>query len=335
MKNNSLESLLSFKPKEINPNEEQVSWGKLPELDYPKLVKATLRGTNLTSWMKEHKSKVKSALKETGGILFRGFEIYDDAKFRECFQVISDQFLDYTDRSSPRSEIGGNVYTSTEHPKDQVINMHNELSYSQKWPRWIAFYCHTAATVGGETPIADVRRVLSYLSLETRQAFREKGVMYRRLLQPGIGLSWQQVFQTECKEEMESNCRERGITYTWLEENKVVIQWKKDAIITHPETLEEVWFNHGYFFNEYTLSDEVRLAFDSSEELPFNTFFGDGTSIPENMLSEIEAAFNKARLKFLWQKGDVLVLDNILMAHGRESFEGERSIRVLMAEAVE
>ena len=335
MKKNSLESLLSFKPKEINPNEDQVYWDKLFELDYPQLVKATLRGVNLTSWLKENKVKVKSALKDTGGILFRGFEVYDDAKFRECFQVISDQFIDYTDRSSPRTEIGGNVYTSTEHPKDQVINMHNELSYSQKWPRWIAFYCHIAATKGGETPIADVRRVLSYLSSETRQVFKEKGIMYRRLLQPGIGLSWQQVFQTESKEEMEYNCRERGISYTWLGKNKVIIQWTKDAIISHPETLEEIWFNHGCFFNEHTLSDEVRSAFDSPDELPFNTFFGDGSPIPKSMLLEIEAAFSKARLKFLWKKGDVLVLDNMLMAHGRESFEGERSIRVLMAEATE
>ncbi len=334
MKNNSLESLLSFKPKEINPNEELVSWENFPGLEYPEVVKVALRGANLSNWIEGNRNKVMETLKTNGAVLFRGFEIFNDQKFRECFKVISNEFIDYTDRSSPRSEIGDQVYTSTDHPKDQVINMHNELSYSQKWPRWIAFYCHTPAETGGETPIADVRKVLEYLSPETQQAFRNKGIMYRRLLQKGIGLGWQQVFQTEDKKVMEADCINRGIDFEWLGEDKVVIRWKKEAIINHPETNEAVWFNHGYFFNEYTLNEDVRLAFESSEELPFNTFFGDGSLIPKEMLQEIEYAFNKARLKFLWKKGDVLVLDNMLMAHGRESFEGERSIRVLMAEAI-
>jgi alpha-ketoglutarate-dependent taurine dioxygenase len=334
MKKNSLESLLSFKPKEIDPNEERVVWDKFPGLEYPEVVKTTLRGTNLELWMTENKDQLTKVLRDKGAILFRGFEVFDNEKFRNCFKVISSDFLDYTDRSSPRSEIGGNVYTSTEHPQDQVINMHNELSYSQSWPQWISFYCHAPAPTGGETPIADVRKVLEYLSLETKEMFKAKGLLYRRLLQKGIGLSWQQVFQTESKEEMEANCQERGIRYRWLGEDKVVITWKKDAIICHPKTNEELWFNHGYFFNEYTLTEDVRLAFDNVEELPFNTFFGDGTDIPHQMLEEIGLAYEKARLKFLWQKGDLLIMDNMLMAHGRESFSGERSIRVLMAEAI-
>ena len=334
MKKNSLESLLSFKPKEIDPNKDCVVWEKLPNLAYPEVVKTTLRGTNLVSWMQGNKEEIISTLREKGAILFRGFEIFDNDKFRECFKVISKDFLDYKDRSSPRSEIGGNVYTSTSHPNDQVINMHNELSYSQSWPQWIAFYCNQPSTTGGETPIADVREVLNYLSEETKKVFKEKGILYRRLLQKGIGLSWQEVFQTENKEEMEANCRDRNITYKWYNEDKVAITWQKKAIVSHPKTNEELWFNHGYFFNENALNEDVKLAFESAEELPFNTFFGDGTSIPKEMLLEIKEAFDKARLKFLWQKGDLLFLDNMIMAHGRESYTGDRKIRVLMAEAI-
>ena len=90
------------------------------------------------------------------GILFRGFEIGGQEEFQEFMSgLASEGLLEYRYRSTPRSQVAGKVYTSTEYPASQAIPMHNEMSYSRHWPLKIWFYCVKVAEEAGETPIAD------------------------------------------------------------------------------------------------------------------------------------------------------------------------------------
>jgi alpha-ketoglutarate-dependent taurine dioxygenase len=69
------------------------------------------------------------------------------------------------------------------------------------------------------------------------------------------------------------------------------------------------------------------------ENLPTNTYYGDGGRIPDEVTKHLRDAYRSARLRFDWQRDDVLVIDNMLTAHAREPYTGPRRIAIAMAEA--
>jgi len=50
------------------------------------------------------------------------------AEFEQFIQAISGELIEYSYRSTPRSQVSGNIYTSTEYPADQSIPLHNEMA---------------------------------------------------------------------------------------------------------------------------------------------------------------------------------------------------------------
>lgn len=301
---------------------------------FPVIYTPAMDGISLRSWLSGHLEEVELELKVYGAILFRGFDVPDRNAFQDVMGAFNEEFLSYKDRSSPRTEVKENLYTSTEHPADQVINMHNELSYSHTWPLRIAFYCAKEPSEKGETPVADVRKVLKRLPEKLVSVFREKGILYRRLLQKGVGLSWQEVFQTEDPAVVEQHCKTYEQEFTWTGKDRLEIKWHRPAVRTHPVTGEAVWFNHGYFFNFLALAPEIRAAFSSSDELPFNTYYGDGSPIEQEYLELIYEAYQEECVYFPWKRKDILLMDNMLVAHGRNSFKGEREINVIMMKPI-
>ncbi len=69
-------------------------------------------------------------------------------------------------------------------------------------------------------------------------------------------------------------------------------------------------------------------------EFPYNTYYGDGSEIEPEVLAEIRAAYQQETVTFCWQAGDILMLDNMLTAHGRNPFVGSRQVVVGMAESI-
>lgn len=328
-------SLFAVKAKSIDISGDVVRYDTLNNGSLPAVVTPADGDVSLADWLAGNAETIREKARTHGGVLFRGFQLSTPEDFHAVVRAIDSDQLDYTERSSPRSRVSDKIYTSTDHPADQPINFHNEMAYSSSWPMEIFFFCHTQPTEGGETPIADSRRVLRSLSEETRRRFRELGVMYMRYLGSGLGLHWKEVFQTEDREEVEAYCRENGMEYEW-EGECLRTRAVRPAIRKHPETGEEIWFNHGHFFNVHSMEREVReqlLSTVERDKLPFNTYFGDGSEIPADVVEEINAAFEEARVEFPWRRGDMLYLDNMLIAHARNPYRGERKILVAMSRA--
>ncbi len=295
-------------------------------LNFPLVCKAVGGRIDLKSWIEQNKAEFNSKLSKNGAMLFRGFGINTVDKFQSLIQTFVEKPLEYKMRSSPRYAVGNNVYHTTTYPNEYSINMHSESSYDPNHPSNIVFCCIVPATEQGETPIADNRLVLQNLSEATRTKFLEKGVKYIRNLNKSLGLPWQEVFQTDDKSVVEEVCKEKGIRCNWLDQDRLVMEWNKKAIWEHPESGEQVWFNHGFFFNKYTNTEDFLAIIESDDELPSNTFFGDGTPISKEEIEEIRAAYKKATFEFPWREGDVLFLDNMLMSHGRNPYKGDRKI---------
>lgn len=282
-------------------------------------------------------ANARDVLSKFGFILFRGFHIPDQQCFAQIVRHIGGELADYVDGNSPRTKIASGVYTSTEYPPDHFISLHNELSYAARWPSRLFFFCLVAPRQGGATALADSRCVLSAIDPAIVDEFRRKQVKYIRNLHSGSGYgkSWQQTFETNDPETVEEFLAQSGSQWQWKPDKGLRIWSVHPATAWHPKTGEEVWFNQADQFHPSTLRKDVyealQMLFEGNEEnLPQNACFGDDTPIPESMLDSIRSAVASQTVDCQWQVGDVLVVDNVLMSHGRRPFSGERKILVSM-----
>jgi alpha-ketoglutarate-dependent taurine dioxygenase len=319
MENPSLVSLETFAP------------GK----PLPLVIQPAVNGLDPIAWAGNNAAFVESKLLEAGAILFRGFDIEDVDRLNMFITALSGPPMEYCERSSPRSNVGDRIYTSTDYPADQVIFPHNEHSYSKIFPLKLFFFCKTPASEGGETPLADCRKIFRSLSPRIRDRFTEKKWMYVRNFGDGFGLSWQEAFQTEDRKAVETYCRTADVQAEWKERDRLRTRQVRPAVITHPRTGEPSWFNHATFFHISTLPGPVQsnLRAEFPElDLPNNTYYGDGSSIESGVLDELRAAYLEQAVSFAWERRDLILLDNIATAHARNRYAGSRRIFFAMSE---
>jgi alpha-ketoglutarate-dependent taurine dioxygenase len=324
------ESLIESRP--LFGGVSGVAGGELPLLVTPRMD-----GVDLVSWAANHRPWLDEHLLRHGGLLFRGFGLDRPAHLESLIHGVAGEALEYRERSSPRSAVEGRIYTSTDYPPEHAIFLHNENSYQSVWPLKIFFFCQQAAAEGGETPIADCRRVLARIDPAVRERFEAKGWMYVRNFGDGFGLDWRTVFQTDDTAAVEEHCRRGGIEVEWKSDGRLRTRAVRPALTPHPKTGELLWFNHATFFHVSTLEPEVRealLAEFAAGELPANTYYGDGSPIEPETLAHLRSLYQSETRTFPWQSGDVLLLDNMMVAHGRSPYRGARKILVGMAEPV-
>ena len=301
----------------------------------PLVIQPNVDHLNLINWASNNRQFIEQQLSKHAAILFRNFNFKGAEEFEEFIEVTSGGAPEYNERSSPRNQVHGNIYTSTEHPPDQRIFLHNEQSYNITFPRKILFMCVTPALHGGETPIADCRKVYDSIDAGIKQRFLEKGYLYVRNFGDGPGLTWQNAFQTGDKATVERYCRNNDISFEWKDGNRLRTRQRRRVAARHPRTGEMVWFNHLTFFHVTTLESSVRdvlMAEFGEDDLPNNTYYGDGTKIEPEVLDALRGGYIEQEVTFGWQQGDVLMIDNMLAAHGRRPFTGPRKVIAGMAE---
>jgi alpha-ketoglutarate-dependent taurine dioxygenase len=321
---------------QMSPRDLIASEPMLPGKAIPLAVRPTFEEVDLVTWAEGNRALVDELLSRHRALVFRGFSIKTVSEFERFIAATSTgRMVEYKDRSSPRHIVSDKIYTSTDYPADQRIALHNEGTYWQMWPLKIYFFCQVAPDSGGATPIADTRRVYERISAATRRRFMEKRVLYQRNFNQGFGLTWQTAFQTDDPSALEDYCRSNDISLEWLGGERLRARQVRPAVEHHPQTGEPIWFNHAAFFHitglEPTMRETLLTEF-ATESLPFNTYYGDGSDFEPEVLEEIRAAYAAEEVSFPWQVGDVLLLDNMSVAHGRQSYTGERRILVGMAD---
>jgi alpha-ketoglutarate-dependent taurine dioxygenase len=303
----------------------------------PLVVRPATDGVDLVAIAPSLRAFFIEKLVLCGAILLRGFNLLTPESFEQFIASVSGDLMSYRERSSPRTAIFDRVYTSTEYPANLTIFPHNENSYAHTWPAKIFFFCVEAPAAGGETPLVDCTRVYRRIGEGTRERFTLKNVLYVRNFGRGVRMDWRTVFQADDRKTVEECCREAGYEVEWMPGDRLRTRRVGCAVVNHPVTGEPVWFNHAAFFHVSTLDPAIRDALRSQyhkDDLPNNTYYGDGGEIEPETLDEIRDAYWNEAVVFPWRCGDVLMVDNMRVAHGRNPFSGPRKVLVGMSEPV-
>lgn len=302
----------------------------------PLVLTDTSHSLSLVQWAEQNSDLVRQCVLKYGAVLCRGFIVDGHKDFERFIELTSAGALPYLERSSPREQVEGNIYTSTSLRADQTIFLHNEQSYNLNFARNIYFYCEYPSAIGGETPLADTRKVLERIPEPLKFKLIDKGYLYQRNFSAYLGLTWQEAYQTQDPQEVEKYCRENDIEFTWGNGDiELRTRQKREVIAVHPLTHEKCWFNHCTFFNFKTLSEKAQASLRSIydiEDVPNQTCFGDGSPLSDLEIKQLQQAYLSEKVSFKWQSADVLMVDNMLSSHARESYIGKRRVLTGLSE---
>lgn len=321
--------------------------------------------SELVKWVKENRSYIDALLVEHGAVLFRGFPVGDAQDFEDVALGVDPGLQNDYLGTSPRDAVTKYVFSASELPGFYPIPQHCEMTFLKNPPDRLFFFCDIApSSRGGETPLADFQRVWEDLPEEVRDAFATRGLkIIRNYSGPdstGRDLwklkPWHEMFHTTDREEVTRRCREEGFEPIWRNDDHLTLISYQPAIKAHPVTGRDVWFNHSQVFHLSTASSElaraalldgnvrsgalslvaslmvaVRRRLKDAELQSMHCQFGDGGEIPDAYMEEVRNAIWRNLVRYRWQEGDVICIDNHRVSHGRMPYKGPRRVLVAWA----
>lgn len=307
------------------------------ERAFPYRLEPDVPGQRVADWLPQHRSDAFATLMRHGALLFRGFALDGERAFEESAQALSDglesRYGDLVKRATARF-----VYDATVYPRNRAILFHNEGSHTPRLPTRQFFFCGRDGFTGGETPIVDCRRLYLALPGELRAELASRGLRYIRNFIPGVDVHWKDFYRTDTRREVEDRCRAQGVTWEWRDDGGLRTQTRTHAVIEHPLTGEPSFCNQILLHHPACLDTRTRqalLAVLAPGDLPRNVTFGDGGAIADDAVAAVLRAAVQTAVRFTWRRGDMLVLDNLSVAHGRSPFDGDRLILVAVGDVLD
>ena len=322
------------------------------EAHFPAVISPRKTPANILqsiAFLRERKQALGALLLKHGALVFRGFPVRNAADFADFIGTLQlGEFVNYIGGDSPRDKVNDKVYTSTEAPPKFLIPLHQELSFIKHFPKHIYFYCATPPQAGGATTIGDARIMYRAIAPEVRARFETKKLIYTANYYDRSAImeilnrfqrshkSWRDVFETTDKQAVENKCVANEFEWRWQARDWLQIRQLRPAVLKHPHTQEDVWFNqaHLYDFNPKLLGWinylAAKLFYFRRGTLLHEISFADQSRVPRDDLYHVLEVLKNNTVAFAWRQNDVMVLDNILAMHGRAPFVGPRKILAAM-----
>ena len=284
---------------------------------------------NLAAFLSANKPAVDAALDDAGTLLFRGFDVADAQAFDAAIGGYGEDGFTYAESLSNavRVNVTPRVFTANEAPPETEIHLHHEMAQTPLYPSKLFFYCEIAPGQGGATPVCRSDWLLEQMEASDPALvarFAEHGVRYTNVMPgaddagSGQGRSWRSTLGADTKEAAEARLQSLG--YAW--------EWQSDDSLraTTPvlPAIRILADGRRTFFNQ--LIAAFRGWSDSRNEAHKSVTFGDGSPITGADMARTIALSQELTRDLAWQAGDVALLDNFLVMHGRRPFAGKRRV---------
>jgi alpha-ketoglutarate-dependent taurine dioxygenase len=295
---------------------------------FPKIIEAS-SSSNLADYLLGKKADVDAELEQTGVVLFRGFVVPTIKIFDAAVQAYGAENFPYAESLSNavRINMTPRVFTANEAPPETSIFLHHEMAQTPIYPSKLFFYCHKAAEVGGATPLCRSDILLEKLAAQNPisvEEFAKKGVRYTNTMPEtddpgsGQGRSWRSTLTVNDRQAAEDRLVAMGYDWEWQEGHALrVTSPRLDAVRTLPD-------GRRVFFNQ--LIAAYRGWSDKRNDRLKSVCFGDGTPIDAESLSTAIHLADELSFDLDWQSGDVALINNFLVMHGRRPFQGTRKV---------
>lgn len=281
------------------------------------------------AWLAENRTHVADALAEQGAVLLRGFDVPDAQAFDALVQAWGGANFAYAESLSNavRVNVTERVFTANEAPQETEIFLHHEMAQTPIYPSQLLFYCEIAPGEGGATPLCRSDVLLEQMEEDAPDLvarFAERGVRYTNIMPSesdpgsGQGRSWRDTLGVETREQADARLDALGYEGEWME---------ADALrATTPvlPAIRDLPDGRRSFFNQ--LIAAFRGWSDSRNEPHKAVRFGDGTPITGAEMAPAISLADELTYDLAWQTGDVALVDNFLVMHGRRPFAGKRRV---------
>lgn len=295
--------------------------------NFPHIIRAERE--TLPAFIKSHKRGITRQVDTVGAVLFRGFNIDSAEKLDEVVVAYGEPGFTYENSLSNavRINLTPRVFTANEAPPDVTIFMHHEMAQTPIYPSKLFFGCLLAPESGGATPICRSDWVLDRLKTEQPElvkAFRDKGVIYTNIMpaepdpKSGQGRSWKDTLSVTTKKSAEARLKELGYDWKWQADNALKV--------TTPrlEAIREIGNGDESFFNQ--LIAAFRGWKDERNDPRKSVRHGDGTDIDVEALNRAIEIADELTYDLNWEAGDVVLIDNFRVMHGRKPYTGQRKV---------
>ena len=295
-------------------------------------------------WVDAHRVALDQLIVKHGGIVLRGFPLRETVDFEALVGHFPAYSAGYLGGSSPRSSLGRNVLESTNLASDLRLGVHLEMAYMRDFPARIAFFARQVARSGGETIIADFRRLSQLIPGPLRGKLQLRGIRNVRNYGPAADREpgyidnpdqrpWNHSFFTDSRNEVERLALGLGMTTVWHADGSLTVINQMDAFTTHPVTGQSLYRNNvhaGGRLNYTGKHAEAERELLAAQTMPTGTFLGDGSSLDPDELAKLSRLIDEVTISWPWSNGDTMILDNLQVAHGRNPYEGRRETQVAL-----
>jgi len=296
------------------------------------------------SWTEHSRDRLDALILEHGGIVLRGFPMATPSEFSRFAAIFPPYKAGYVGGKSPRKKVAEGVLESTRLAENYKIILHSEMAYMKRYPPRIAFFCRQMAEEGGETIIGSMHEFMDLLPVDLREKLVQHRVRVIRNFAPRGNtaravvvdhpekIGWDDAFFTQSEAQVDAHCLALGIQSIWNDDGSLTLIEEMDAVTPHPITGKLFYRNNLHTNENWNTPETAAMTAEirGGQKYPSGIFLEDGSTLTPEEVSKIKQIWARIELAWRWRNGDIMILDNLQVAHGRNPFSGPREVLVAL-----